>query len=77
MGKTPMFCDVCGDIVKVVYPVKVIFPHGGKTTFYVCLDCYHNGVPLKIDVKHKEQIAEVCNIMAKSKDKWLNRLGMK
>jgi ribosome-binding protein aMBF1 (putative translation factor) len=72
-----LYCDACGDQVKAAYPVKVTFVHGGEMTFYVCLDCYKNGIPLKIDVKRKEQVAEICmkleNDAKSAKSKWLNK----
>lgn len=74
---TMLFCDACGDKVNAAYPIKVTFPHGGTMTFHVCLECYHRGTPLNIDVKRKEQVAEICTKLTANKDGWLRRIGKK
>jgi len=35
-----LWCDDCGDIVKAVKPIKVIFPDGSILELLICLECW-------------------------------------
>jgi len=52
----PLFCDCCGDIVKVVYPCKFAFHDGREVPFNICLDCLDNG-NLSFNLKRKHMVA--------------------
>ena len=53
-----LFCDVCGDQVKAVYPCKFIFHDGLTIDYNICLDCIENGT-LKINLQRKRLVAKV------------------
>ena len=52
-----LFCDACGDIVKVVYPCKLVTPKF-EIPLNICLDCLENG-KLSLDLGRKAKIAYV------------------
>jgi hypothetical protein len=54
----PLFCDCCGDIVKVVYPCKFTFHDGSAYDFNICPDCMDNGI-LEINLKRKRLVAQI------------------
>ena len=53
-----LFCDCCGDQVKVVHPCKFVYPDGLTVDFNICLDCMEEG-ELKINLSRKRQAAKI------------------
>jgi len=53
-----LWCDCCGDQVKVVYPCKFVFYDGTSIDFNVCIDCMERG-KLVIDLPRKKRISEI------------------
>jgi len=51
-----LFCDCCGDIVKVVYPCKFIFHDGSIYDLNICPNCMDDGT-LEINLKRKRLVA--------------------
>lgn len=53
-----LFCDCCGDLVKVAYPCRFVFHDGLTYDFNICPDCMENGT-LEIDLKRKRLAAQI------------------
>ena len=57
-----LFCEVCGDNVKVVYPCKFIFHDGITVNINICLECYNNpNSKLVIDLNRKRLVGKILN----------------
>jgi len=54
-----LFCEVCGDNVKVVYPCKFIFHDGITVNINICLGCYDS--ELTIDLGRKRLVGKILN----------------
>ena len=52
-----LFCDSCGDNVKVVYPCKFIFHDGIVVDINICLECYDS--ELVIDLGRKRLVGKI------------------
>ena len=68
---TTLFCDACGDQVKVVYPCKFIYHDGLTIEYNICLDCMKNGT-LEINLPRKRLVANVLKRLT-PKRLWRNR----
>ena len=64
MANFPFWCDVCGDIVKAVYPCKFVFHDKREIPFDICLDCMETGV-LAIDLSRRKLISILLEKMRK------------
>jgi len=64
----PIFCDVCGDNVKAVYPCKFVYHDGLEVKLNICLDCMYDG-ELVIDLKRKRQVARILKDLS-VKNRW-------
>ena len=53
-----LFCDACGDQVKVVYPCKFVYHDGLTVDYNICLDCMKEG-ELKINLSRKKQATNI------------------
>lgn len=61
-AKLMLFCDICGDNVKVVYPCKFIFHDGVAVDINICLECYNSpSSKLVIDISRKRLIGRILN----------------
>ena len=58
-AETPKFCEICGDICKAFYPLKLIFHDSTEIELLICLDCYNGDEPLNINVKRKHLVARI------------------
>jgi hypothetical protein len=61
-----LFCDCCGDAVKVVYPCKFVFHDGLTCNFNVCLDCMETGT-LEINLKRKRLVSKILLRLSKKR----------
>ena len=68
----PLFCDCCGDQVKMVYPCKFIFHDGLTRDFNICLDCMETGT-LEINLPRQRLVTKILSRMGKVS--WKKRLG--
>ncbi|MCZ2845626.1 MAG: hypothetical protein O2U61_03895 [Candidatus Bathyarchaeota archaeon] len=55
-----MFCDDCGDIVKAVKPIKIMFPGGEVLEILICLECWWKNFEGK---SRKLQVARMLQIL--------------
>jgi len=53
-----LFCDVCGDNIKAVYPCKFVFHDGLTLDLNVCPDCMRDGT-LTINLGRKRMVAGI------------------
>jgi len=53
-----LFCDCCGDLIKVSYPCRFVFHDGLTYDFNICPDCMENET-LEIDLKRKKLVAQI------------------
>jgi len=53
-----LFCSVCNDSVKAVYPCKFVFHDGLEVELNICVDCMADGV-LEIDLGRKRLVASI------------------
>lgn len=66
-----LYCDSCGDEVKVAYPCRFIYHDGVAVSFNVCLDCMKSGT-LEIDLCRKRLVAKILKGLS-GKEKWRQR----
>ena len=53
-----LFCDVCGDQVKVVRPCKFVYHDRLTIDYNICLDCMETG-ELRIDLSRKRLVSGI------------------
>ena len=59
-----LYCAVCGDDVKVIYPCKFVFHDGIFVDIDICLGCMNNGT-LTIDLNRKRLVGKILNKLDK------------
>lgn len=62
-----LFCDCCGDSVKVVYPCKFVFHDNLSCDFNICLDCMDNGT-LEINLQRKRLVSKILLRLSKKRE---------
>lgn len=53
-----MWCDCCGDTVKVVFPCKFIFHDKKQISLNICLDCMQHGT-LEINLHRSRLVSKI------------------